>query len=312
MTTANPKLSICMPMYNKAAAVARCLGTVLANNTDGMEVLVFDNGSTDGSSDIVRDLAARDTRIRYVRLDHTIMVQESWRMAMLHAKGDILKVQSADDELHPEFLTHMLPPLQQSPQVDFALCAEQIIFHNVTNIDTAGLEKFWASINANCQQILAMPDLRQRARQIATSAAAYNFLGNIYKVLFRRTCLPLDRWKTITPAYPMPTSYPDWDFLLRLLLNHRGIYIDRPLSAYDVTPDAPLVRLRTNPAMGVADNHQLLLQVLTVLADPTLHNLRAAMSQQEIQQLANEAVQRLGKAINSTLSMGQPAAQRPV
>jgi glycosyltransferase involved in cell wall biosynthesis len=303
--SANPKISICMPMYNKVSAVARCLGTVLANNVDGMEVLVFDNGSNDGSSDIVRDLAARDPRIRYVRLDHTVMVQESWRMAILHAKGEVLKVQSADDELHSEFLTHMLPPIQ-SGQCDFTLCAEQVVFKGNTNLDTAGLEKFWASINANCKQILSIADLRQRARQIAVSSAAYNHLGNIYKALFHRRCLPLDRWKAIILAYPMPTSYPDWDFLLRLVLSHRGTFIDRPLSVYEVTPDAPVVRLRSNPAMVVADNHQLMLQVLTVLADPTLHALRAAMTPQELQQLANEAVQRLGKTINATLAITKP------
>jgi glycosyltransferase involved in cell wall biosynthesis len=304
--SANPKLSICVPLYNKASAVARCLGTVLANNIDGMEVLVFDNGSTDGSSDIVRDLATRDHRIRYVRLEHTIMVQESWRMGMLHSKGDILKVQSADDELHPDFLSRMLP-LLESPDHQFALCAEEVRFHNVTTINISEVERSFGKINSACKSIVAIADPLARARQIAVLASVSNTLGNIYKAIFRRGCLPLDRWKAVVMAYPMPTSYPDWDFLLRLVLNHRGQFLDEPLCIYDVTPDAPLARIRNDKPMIIADAHQLMLMVLTVLADPTLAHLRAAITPTELQQLFNEGSLRMGKTVNYTLSMPKPA-----
>jgi glycosyltransferase involved in cell wall biosynthesis len=300
--TATPRISVCVPLFNKAATVERCLGTVLAARDGEMEVVVFDNGSNDGSSEIVERMAAKDPRVRYFRLDHTIMIQESWRMAFLHSRGELLKLHSGDDEMHPEFWSHMLPPLE-NPEIDYAMCIEKVVATAHPGIDVVCVQNCFDAINNGCRRLLALRDPAQRARQIAVTCSRMNNLGNIYKVVVRRSCLPLERWRALTPPYPMPTSYPDWDYLVRLVLNHRGHFVEKALSTYAITPDAPLVQIEKDRALFLADSHLLMLMVVTVLADPTLHRLRSAMTPDELQGLYEEAVRRLTHTTNLALAM---------
>jgi hypothetical protein len=186
----------------------------------------------------------------------------------------------------------MLPPLLNMPEVDFTLCGEKLVMEENAKVNKQNLDQMYLQINANCRSILAIADRHARARRLVEAAAVSNGIGNIYKVLIRRRCLPLERWKQFTRAYPMPISYPDWDFLIRLMLDYRGEYIEQTLSSYEITEDAPLMRYMTDASMQHADGHQLLLMALTVLADPLLAPLRATMTPAEIQHVINVAGQR--------------------
>lgn len=299
---ADPLISVCVPLFNKAAGVETALQTAAACRDYPLEIVVFDNGSTDGSSEIVARLARQDERIRHVRIGQTIMIQESWRMAMLHGRGEFLKVQSADDELDSDFFGAMLPPLLARPEIAYTMCAERPEARGLTT-DPAKVQNAYRYINDTCRQLIAIESPLERARQLMIASALENRLGNIYKVLFRRTALPLARWGMVTRAYPLPTSYPDWDFLVRLILKYRGEYIDRELSRYIITPDAPLARLLTDGTLRVADGFQRLLQVMTVLGDPELAALRAACTQEDLQYLANQAGVRIEYIVNQVLTI---------
>ncbi|MCL2648961.1 MAG: glycosyltransferase, partial [Phycisphaerales bacterium] len=106
-----PLVSICIPLYNKAARLGTVLESILSQSHQNLEVVVSDNGSDDGSSETVRKFAAGDSRIRWHRIDHTISLNENWRLVMRLAKGAFCKVHSADDPLHPEFIPRMLEPM---------------------------------------------------------------------------------------------------------------------------------------------------------------------------------------------------------
>ena len=57
-------ISIIIPLYNKANCIARTIESVLAQSYNEFEIIVVDDGSTDGSKDIV--MSINDSRIRYV------------------------------------------------------------------------------------------------------------------------------------------------------------------------------------------------------------------------------------------------------
>jgi glycosyltransferase involved in cell wall biosynthesis len=305
LTLADPLISVCVPLFNKAAGVETSLQTVAACRDYRLEIVVFDNGSTDGSSDVVARLARADERIRHVRIEHTMMIQESWRMAMLHGRGEFLKVQSADDELDPEFFRAMLPPLLARPEIGFTLCAERAEARGL-GADPAKVHNAYRDINDTCRRLLAIEDPAERARQLMKASALENRLGNIYKALFRRSALPLARWSMVTRAYPLPTAYPDWDFLVRLILKHRGVFVERELSRYLITPDAPMARLLTDGTLRVADAFQRLLQVMTVLGDPDLAPMRAACTPEDLQYLADQAGVRIEQLVNQALTLAPP------
>ena len=226
-------------------------------------------------------------------------------MAFLHARGEFLKLQSADDELDPEFLPAMVAPLRERPEVGYTLCIERVDARGLPQ-EIPKIHNMFTDINNTCRNIIAAKTLAERARFLVEKTTLENHVGNIYKVMVRRSCLPLARWRMVTRAYPLPTSYPDWDFLVRLMLNHQGHLVDRELSRYIITMQSPLARLANDSGMRVADGFQRVLQVLTVLADPELAPLRAACTTEELQMLADRVGERIGQLVNLALTSTGP------
>ena len=60
----NPSVSIIVPVYNTAKYLCRCLDSILQQSFNDFEVLLVDDGSTDGSGDICDEYAVKDSRVR--------------------------------------------------------------------------------------------------------------------------------------------------------------------------------------------------------------------------------------------------------
>lgn len=61
-----PLVSLIVPVYNRQTSIEVCLKSVLNLEYTHFEVLVIDDGSTDDSLDIIRRVAATDTRIKVI------------------------------------------------------------------------------------------------------------------------------------------------------------------------------------------------------------------------------------------------------
>ncbi|MDI6943148.1 glycosyltransferase family 2 protein [Microbacterium barkeri] len=64
--TERPVLSVVIPTHDVAPWIRETLETVLAQRVAGMEVLVVDDASSDGTADIVAEVAERDSRVRLI------------------------------------------------------------------------------------------------------------------------------------------------------------------------------------------------------------------------------------------------------
>jgi CDP-glycerol glycerophosphotransferase len=65
-----PRLSVVVPVHNVEDYLADCLASIAAQSVRDLEVVLVDDGSTDGSSALARTFAAGDPRFRYVRQDN--------------------------------------------------------------------------------------------------------------------------------------------------------------------------------------------------------------------------------------------------
>ncbi|QNS05904.1 CDP-glycerol glycerophosphotransferase family protein [Streptomyces xanthii] len=65
-----PRLSVVVPVYNVEDDLADCLASIAAQTVQDLEVVLVDDGSTDGSAALARAFAAKDPRFRYVRQDN--------------------------------------------------------------------------------------------------------------------------------------------------------------------------------------------------------------------------------------------------
>src|SRR5882724_8807479 len=107
-------LSILIPVYNERTVVERSLSLVLAARLpENMEreLIIVDDCSTDGTSDILKRIAAAEPRIRLISKPVNQGKGAAVRTAIEHAQGDFCLVQDADLEYDPNEYEKLMRPL---------------------------------------------------------------------------------------------------------------------------------------------------------------------------------------------------------
>ncbi len=115
------RVSVLVPARDEAARIPACLDAVLASTgVPALEVLVLDDGSTDGTADLVRSYAAADPRVRLLAGGHGALpagwLGKTWSCAQLAeaAGGDVLVFLDADVVLAPDGLAATVALLRSS------------------------------------------------------------------------------------------------------------------------------------------------------------------------------------------------------
>ena len=115
---ARPAISVLIPARNEELGIAACLESVLASQHVELEVIVLDDHSTDHTAEIVREIAAKDSRLR---LETAPPLPDGWcgKQAACfalskHARHDVFTFLDADVRLEPEALARMALFLKQS------------------------------------------------------------------------------------------------------------------------------------------------------------------------------------------------------
>ncbi|MDR1615951.1 MAG: glycosyltransferase family 2 protein, partial [Syntrophomonadaceae bacterium] len=107
-------LSLIIPCYNEARTIAECLSRVrriTEGRSFGLEIIVVDDASTDGSLGILEKIAAGDPGIRVLKHEKNRGKGAALRTGLLHATGDYVGIQDADSEYDPADYVTMLEPL---------------------------------------------------------------------------------------------------------------------------------------------------------------------------------------------------------
>ena len=106
------KLSVLMPVYNEARTLRTIVQRVLDSPVDGdMELLVVDDGSTDRSLQVLRELASSDDRIVVLHHPTNRGKGAAIRTAITRMTGDIAVVQDSDLEYDPADFPRLLKPI---------------------------------------------------------------------------------------------------------------------------------------------------------------------------------------------------------
>jgi glycosyltransferase involved in cell wall biosynthesis len=107
----DPVLSVVIPCYNERTTIHACLERVLASPVESMEVIVVDDGSTDGTRDLLTRGIALDKRVRIVLHAKNGGKGAALRTGFAEARGRFVLVQDADLEYDPSEYPKLLQPL---------------------------------------------------------------------------------------------------------------------------------------------------------------------------------------------------------
>ncbi len=108
------KVSVVIPMYNSAAFIEKTLRCVLAQDFQDFEVVVVNDGSTDGSSDVVR--AIGDPRIRVIDKPNT-GVSDTRNVGNAAARGEYIASLDSDDYWYPDHLSEAMAFFEANPGI---------------------------------------------------------------------------------------------------------------------------------------------------------------------------------------------------
>lgn len=192
-----PRVSVIMPTYNGEATIGTAIASILAQNFRDFELLVLDDGSTDGTRD--RVLAVQDARLRLLSHPGNQGIAAATNTLFAAARGTYLILMDHDDYALPSRLHCQVAFLDSRPDLDGCGAG-----HVLLREKGLGCNRVRAWFKGQCA----------RLRDAGETAAEGLFGGSVYNptVCFRRASLnKLDLW--FDPALP---SGIDDDFYERL------------------------------------------------------------------------------------------------
>jgi glycosyltransferase involved in cell wall biosynthesis len=113
--SARPCVSFGLPVRNGASTIGQAIASVLAQTIEDWELVISDNLSTDGTSEICASFAARDERIRHIPTERDLSIHENFRAAFHHSRGTYFRWHGDDDWLEPLYAERSVAALERSP-----------------------------------------------------------------------------------------------------------------------------------------------------------------------------------------------------
>lgn len=208
-------VSVIIPVYNRANIISRAIRSVLRQSYLPVELLVVDDGSTDGTQDIVEKWSEVDSRVRLIEHRKNRGGSAARNTGIKHARGKYIAFLDSDDE----WLRHKL--------------AKQVNF--LENVD-----KHWGGVYCNFKIVsnslfMKGSEIFRRLSSHSTPASG----GRVLLPYLLAGWLPVAAGSTLMVRRQVAKKlrgfdekfprHQDWEFLARLLMKWKLGYISEPL-----------------------------------------------------------------------------------
>lgn len=115
MISDKPKVVIGVPVFNEAAYLKQSLDSLIGLNYENLEIVVSDNGSTDGTSALIQEFASKHQRIKYIRHERNIGAQANFQYCLDNSDGDYFMWGSGHDLWGSELVKNCVEYLESDP-----------------------------------------------------------------------------------------------------------------------------------------------------------------------------------------------------
>lgn len=111
------EISVIIPIYNEEKYIEQCIDSILKNNNCNYEILMVDDGSTDGSVDICKKYQQRDGRCKLIQKENGGSVSARYQ-GIQRALGEYLTFVDADDWVDDDFLDDAIKYIKKNNEID--------------------------------------------------------------------------------------------------------------------------------------------------------------------------------------------------
>jgi glycosyltransferase involved in cell wall biosynthesis len=107
------RVSVVIPVFNRRGLIADTLQSAFRQEIDGLEIVVIDNCSQDGTWELLQEI--RDPRLRCMRNESNVGLFGNFNRCAAQATGEYTLFLCSDDRLEPGFLSHAIALLDAEP-----------------------------------------------------------------------------------------------------------------------------------------------------------------------------------------------------
>jgi len=125
-------VSVIIAAYNESRFISKCLDSLIRQNFDSFEIVVVDDGSKDGTSEVVKTyISCYPGRVRLIRLRKNLGAGNARNIGAFYARGRVIAFLDADMEFPPTFLSSLVRPILEESEM--ATCTSIEIIANTDN-----------------------------------------------------------------------------------------------------------------------------------------------------------------------------------
>ena len=185
-----PKVSVVIPTFNRCGTLGRALESVFGQSMQDLEILVVDDGSTDGTAGAVASFDA--DKLKYIRLSVNRGGSAARNVEISLAKGEFIAFLDDDDRWEPDKLRQQLTSVAQESGADWCRTGFGIY-----------------TTNGRCERHVYRA---QPFDDPCKSIMSDNYLGTTSSILVRR-----ERLEAIGGFDEALPALQDWDLYIRLI-----------------------------------------------------------------------------------------------
>ena len=214
MVSSQVKVSVVIPLYNKRKYIGRALESVLKQSFGDLEVVVVDDGSSDGGDKIVENI--NEPRVRLIHQENA-GAPSARNTGIREARGEWIAFLDADDEWESAKLAEQMEAIRGNPELVWASCGFSLVRSNGTIAKTETFEPGWFESEAVLRDAL-LPFANARHIWTGTVMAKRKELLEIggFDTSLLGGNEDIDLWSRLAVKYP------------------RMVYVPKPLAKYNI------------------------------------------------------------------------------